>query len=65
MKHDVTETSINEFGWFDQLKASVDFITAKAYFEKVEGSPIRPFRVPAKVDATLRKFVLEGGFDIE
>ena len=65
MQRHIIETNINEFGWFDQLKATVDTATARAYFERVEGAPIKVFRVPAKVDAILRRFILEGGFEID
>ena len=37
---------------------------AKAYFEKVEGAPVKKFKVPMRIDQILRKFILEGGFDI-
>lgn len=65
MPRHVTEASINEFGWFDQLKSTVDRNIAKAFFEKTEGAPVKLFKVPAKVDAILRKFILEGGFDVD
>lgn len=61
----VTEANINEFGRFDALKATVDKKKAKAYFEKIEGAPIIPPKVPMKVDKLLRDFILSGGFDIE
>lgn len=59
------ERMINEFGRFDALKATVDKQKAKAYFEKIEGKPIIPPKVPMKIDKLLREFILSGGFDIE
>lgn len=64
MQAKVTEANINEFGRFDRLKATVNVDTAKAYFEKLEGAPVKKFKVPMKIDQILRKFILEGGFDI-
>jgi type I restriction enzyme R subunit len=61
----VTETNINEFGRFDKLKATVDRTTAKAFLEVLEGTTIKPFQVNMKLDQVLRRFILEGGFDIE
>lgn len=63
MQAKVTEANINEFGRFDRLKATVNVDTAKAYFEKVEGAPVKKFKVPMKIDQILRKFILDGGFD--
>jgi type I restriction enzyme R subunit len=59
-----TEASINEFGRFDDLKASVDMATAKAYFEKLENATIPPFKIKIKVHNLLQAFILESGFDI-
>jgi type I restriction enzyme R subunit len=61
----VTYDTINEFGRFDELKHSVDISKARAYFEwKDNKKPSIP-RTHMKVDAFLRKFILEGGFEIE
>ena len=64
MQLKVTEANINEFGRFDKLKATVDKATAKTFLESLEGAVIKPFQVNMKVDQILRKFILEGGFDI-
>ena len=64
LRRKVSPANINEFGRFDQLKATVDMETAKAYFERMEGREIKPFRMPAKIDAILRKFILQSGFDL-
>lgn len=60
----VTEANINEFGRFDKLKATVDRVTAKAFLETLEGTAIKPFQINMKLDQVLRRFILEGGFDI-
>lgn len=64
MQAKVTEANINEFGRFDKLKATVNTETARAYFEKVGGAPVKRFKVPMKIDQILRKFILEDGFDV-
>ena len=60
----VTEANINEFGRFDHLKATVNRESAKTFLEALEGTAIKPFQINMKVDQILRKFILEGGFDI-
>ena len=60
----VTEVNINEFGRFDNLKATVDKQKARDYFERVEGMKLIPPKVNMKVDKLLRDFVISGGFDI-
>ena len=61
----VSVDELNAFGRFDRLKDSVDRDVAKAYFEKIEGQPIKPFRVPAMIDKILRLFISNGGFDVD
>lgn len=65
MAANVTEASINEFGRFDDLKASVDKAKAKDYFEKLENANIPIFKINIKVHNLLQEFVLKGGFDLE
>lgn len=60
----VTENNINEFGRFDELKASVNRSIAKAYFDKVEDTDIPLRKIQMKVDDVLRRFVIIGGFDV-
>lgn len=61
----VTSDNINEFGRFDELKAGVDKDKAVAFFERLEGKRVPVFKVNIKVDALLRKFIIEGEFDID
>ena len=61
----VTDANINEFGRFDDLKATADKQKAKAYFEAVSGKKVLPPMVSGKIDKLLRDFIIKGGFDIE
>ncbi|MBE6466597.1 HsdR family type I site-specific deoxyribonuclease [Denitrobacterium detoxificans] len=65
MSLDLTEANLNEYGRFDRLKDSVDKVRAKAFFESIEGGSVPLFRVNVKAADLLKRFVLEGGFDIE
>jgi type I restriction enzyme R subunit len=65
MAANVTEASINEFGRFDDLKASVDKVKAKEYFEKMDNSTIPLFKINIRVHKLLKEFILNGGFDLE
>jgi type I restriction enzyme R subunit len=60
----LTEANINEYGHFDSLKATVDKAKARAYFER-KGETVSIFRVNVLIDQLLKKFLLEGGFDVE
>lgn len=62
---DLTETNINEFGRFDNLKDSVDKARAKVFFEQKEGKSLPLFKVNTRAAALLKRFILEGGFDID
>ncbi|MDO5028822.1 MAG: HsdR family type I site-specific deoxyribonuclease [Bacillota bacterium] len=61
----LNENNINEFARLDQVKDTVDKNKAKAYFEKVEGKKLNFAKVNIKVDKIIRKFILEGGFEID
>lgn len=61
----VTEASINEFGRFDDLKASVNKDKAKEYFEKLDNANIPLFKINIRVHKLLQNFILNGGVDIE
>uniref|UniRef100_A0A7C9JEP6 type I site-specific deoxyribonuclease n=1 Tax=Muribaculaceae bacterium Z82 TaxID=2304548 RepID=A0A7C9JEP6_9BACT len=62
---DLTEANLNEFGRFDCLKDSVDKAKAKEFFEARKGCPMPPFKVSIETATLLKRFVLEGGFDID
>ena len=57
MKDSVNEKNINNFGRFDALKETVDKEKAKAYFEKVDGVAIQPFKLNMRIDKFLKQFV--------
>ena len=65
MQSKITEANINEFGKLDTLKATVDTEKAKTFLEMIEGKPIKKFQINMKIDQMLRRFILEGGFDVE
>lgn len=60
----LSESNINEFGRFDELKRSVDKSKAKVYFEAKEHAMLNPPKVNVRTDKLLREFVLSGGFEI-
>lgn len=56
----VSEGDLNEFGRFDDLRATVDAPRAKAYFERIEGKPLRSFEVKIKAKTLLSEFLIRG-----
>lgn len=64
MALNVDDASINEFGRFDNLKATVDISKSSAYFEAVEGKKLPLPMINIKVDKILRDFIIKGGYDI-
>ena len=61
----LTESTINEFGRLDVLKATKDKDKVKAYFQNKEGTEISKARANIKADKLIREFILKGGIDIE
>lgn len=64
MNTSVTDANINDYGRFDDLKATVDKQRAKSYFEALEGKSLPPFRINIKTDQLLRDFIIKGGFEL-
>jgi len=64
MSANLTEANLNEYGRFDELMGSIDKEKAKNYFEKLDGQPLPAFKVNIKSANLLRKFITEGGFEI-
>jgi len=64
MNSGITESNINEYGRFDDLKNTVDKYKAKEYFEKLEGKSIQAFRINIRVQKLLQDFIIGGGFEI-
>lgn len=60
----LTAHTLNEFGRYDALRATVDKQKAKDYFEAAEGRKIIPPKVAVKIDSFLRKFILSGGIEV-
>ena len=64
MNANVTDGNINEYGRLDELKETVDKEKARKYFSKALGMNISVFKANKQMDALLRRFILEGGFDL-
>lgn len=64
MRDNITELNINEYGRFDELKATVDRDKAKAYFEKIEGKILPDFRISIRIDQLLKDFIMKDGFEL-
>lgn len=58
MNAHVTEATLNDFGQFDALVATVDRQKAKIYFERLEKTELAMHRVSMKAAGLLRKFLL-------
>lgn len=61
MNTHVTPANLNEFGRFDDLKATVDQRKAKTYFEGLEGKELPLFRVNIRTAKLLEDFIIQGG----
>lgn len=59
-----SEDSINEFGRYDNLKATLDVQKAITFFENKEGKNVSSFGAKSKFDNLTREFILSGGFDL-
>ena len=64
MSAGVTESNIDEYGRFSELRDSVDYDKAKAFFKEVKGTELSVFKLRMEVFDLLQKFILSGGFDI-
>jgi type I restriction enzyme R subunit len=60
----LTDGNINEYGRYDRLKQTADRAKAKTYFEQMKGETLSPPKVSIALDGFLRKFLIEGGFDV-
>lgn len=65
MSTHVTEVSLNEYGRFDDLNATIDKQKAKDYFEALEGQTLPAFKVNVKAARLLKSFILEDDFKLE
>ena len=64
MNTHVTEANLNEFGRFDDLKATINKAQAKAYFDALEGQAHPAYKVNIKAANLLQRFLLEDGFEL-
>ena len=60
-----TEANLNEYGRFDDLKATIDKQQARAYLESTTGETLSPAKVNIKAASLLREFILAGGFALD
>lgn len=60
----ITETNINEYGRFEDLKSTVDKAKAKAYFEELENQTLPPFKINIRLHNLLQSFIISGGFEV-
>jgi type I restriction enzyme R subunit len=63
MNTHVTLANLNEFGRFDDLKATVDQQKAKTYFEGLESKARPLFRVNIRAAKLLQDFIIQAGRD--
>ena len=61
----LSESNMNEFGRFNELKETVDKKKVREFFEKLEGIKLPPPKVNIKIGQFLKEFILSGGYDIE
>ncbi|MEM9347924.1 MAG: HsdR family type I site-specific deoxyribonuclease [Planctomycetota bacterium] len=60
----VTEANINEYGRFDELKATIDKQKAITYFEGLEGGTLPLHKVNIKSAQLLHDFIVQGGVEL-
>ena len=64
MRNVLSESSITN-ALLKPIKDTMDLQIAKEYFEALDGTSLSMRKVVTKVDELLRRFLLEGGFEIE
>ena len=65
MSLSITEQNINEYGRFDDLLRTVDGEKARISLEKIYLKDIALWESNILVDKILRKFIIQGGFDLK
>lgn len=55
-----TDANINEYGRFDDLKATIDKQKAKTYLEQEAGVPLSAAKVNMRAATVLRQFLICG-----
>ncbi len=61
----LNEANINEFGRLDSLKETANMELAIAYFSKRESKQVPRFQAAMMLDKLLRRFLLEGGCELD
>ena len=61
----LTEQTLDDFGRFTQLKATIDKQKAKAYFENIQNKELSLLQVNMSVTKFLKEFILEGKLPVE
>lgn len=64
MESHMSKEKLNEYGRFNDLKASVVMDKAQDYFFSIEGKTLPPFLINNRVDKLLTDFILSDGCDI-
>ena len=65
MKLTITHSNLNEYGRFDELVNSVDFLKAKDFFEKKFNREMSKFEINMEVISLLEIFILSNGIDVD
>ena len=61
----LTEKNLNEYGRFDALKETADFDTITNNLSRLKGNEVKPYRSKIYLNDVLRKFLIEGPFDLD
>ncbi|MFH2114847.1 MAG: HsdR family type I site-specific deoxyribonuclease, partial [Spirochaetota bacterium] len=63
MNANVSDATINEYGRFDGLKATVDRAKAQAFFQHREGRAVSPFETNKKIHSFLKNLITGRGVE--
>ena len=64
MKLSITAHNLNEYGRFDELLKTINIEQARESLQKIYNKEIAIWEANIKVADILRKFILQGGFDL-
>lgn len=59
------EDNLNQGGYFNELKETVDKTTARLLINKLKGKQLPPPIAWSNAEALLREFIIRGGFDLD
>ena len=60
----ISSANINEFGRFDDLMSTLDIDKTRSFFEQLGNENISNRKAKLLADELLRKFIIDGGFDL-